>query len=519
MEALKASGDEAYKAKNYAKAVAFYSQAIEANEANEGAEPKPGLFTNRAAAQLMLLQYKEAEADCARAIALEPGNARAYFRKATALRGLGRLDDAISTLEKGLGIDVKGGDGGGTASVSAAKELRDLQEARKSLATLRVMVHEEKRHRAALTTLDQLIRTVGGNFRDFNILRLICLFNCGRTEEAYNLSNSMMRSGGAASNGDVELLHARAECLFAMGDMENAIKHLQTAVRGDPDNVKVRTYYRSIREIEEKKEGGSAAFKRAEYGEAENLWREAIELVGKYTTTGKAVEAKLHFNRATALSKLKRNEEAVSSCDKAIALDSSYIKAYVRRAEANFTIGGAERIKQTIADYEKVEELQGEGEEGGEKIDCKNKIKQAKVALKRAGRKDFYSILGVSQGADEEEIRKAYKKAALKHHPDRHSSSSDAEKEQAEKQFKIIGEAYECLSDPEKKRRYDSGVDPEDLENPHADCSGHGHSHGGMGGMGGIDPNLLFQMFMQQQMGAGGGGRGRGGGGPFGGHF
>ncbi len=76
-----------------------------------------------------------------------------------------------------------------------------------------------------------------------------------------------------------------------------------------------------------------------------------------------------------------------------------------------------------------------------------------------------------------------------------------------------VAEAYEVLSDAEKKRRYDAGVDLEDLDNPHA---GHGHSHGGFGGGGmhGIDPELLFRMFMQQ----GGGGGGFGGGGGRGGH-
>jgi DnaJ family protein C protein 7 len=130
----------------------------------------------------------------------------------------------------------------------------------------------------------------------------------------------------------------------------------------------------------------------------------------------------------------------------------------------------------------------------------KDKLKKAKVALKRSKRKDLYSLLGVSQQASDSEIKTAYRKAALKYHPDKQASKSEEEKKSAENMFKAMGEAYEILSNPEKKAAYDSGVEVEDLDNPHA---GHGgHSHGG----GGIDPNIIFQMFMQQQGGGRGGG-------------
>lgn len=131
----------------------------------------------------------------------------------------------------------------------------------------------------------------------------------------------------------------------------------------------------------------------------------------------------------------------------------------------------------------------------------KDKLKKAKVALKRSKRTDLYALLGVSQGASESEIKSAYKRAALKFHPDKQQGKSEEEKKEAETKFKSIGEAYEVLSDPEKKARYDSGVELEDLDNPHA---GYGGGGGGFGhGHGGIDPNILFQMFMQQQGGGG----------------
>ena len=62
--------------------------------------------------------------------------------------------------------------------------------------------------------------------------------------------------------------------------------------------------------------------------------------------------------------------------------------------------------------------------------------------------KDYYEILGVSKEATPEEIRKAYKRLALKWHPDKHVD----DKKEAEEKFKEIAEAYSVLSDPDKKR-------------------------------------------------------------------
>ena len=65
--------------------------------------------------------------------------------------------------------------------------------------------------------------------------------------------------------------------------------------------------------------------------------------------------------------------------------------------------------------------------------------------------KDYYKILGVAKGATEKEIKAAYRKLARKHHPDMNQGNP-----KAEARFKEIGEAYEVLSDPEKRKRYDA---------------------------------------------------------------
>lgn len=129
-----------------------------------------------------------------------------------------------------------------------------------------------------------------------------------------------------------------------------------------------------------------------------------------------------------------------------------------------------------------------------------------------AEKRDYYEVLGLQKGASADEIKSAYRKAALKWHPDRWVSGTDAEKKTAEENFKEASEAYSVLSDADKKSRYDqfgfAGVD-----------GGAAGGAGGFGGgFGGFDINdILRSVFGQGFNFSGGDGGGFGFGDIFGG--
>jgi len=112
-------------------------------------------------------------------------------------------------------------------------------------------------------------------------------------------------------------------------------------------------------------------------------------------------------------------------------------------------------------------------------------------------KKDFYDILGINRDASDDDIKKAYRKLAMKFHPDRNPDSKDAEDK-----FKEAKEAYEILSEPEKRRAYDTyghaGVNPNLSGGPGGFNSGEG-----FGGFSEAFGDIFGEIF--------GGGRGRGG--------
>jgi tetratricopeptide (TPR) repeat protein len=149
-EEWKIKGDDSYRSKDYQKAVDSYSQAI-----NNQIDKNASYYLNRAASYLMLGNYQEVLKDCDMAISIEPNNPKPYFRKATALKSIGRFEDARKALTDGLVLDP--------SSTTATSELNNLNNLKIKIENLYAKM-EKKQYRILLPEIDAVIRLTGSRY-------------------------------------------------------------------------------------------------------------------------------------------------------------------------------------------------------------------------------------------------------------------------------------------------------------------------------------------------------------------
>lgn len=194
-----------------------------------------------------------------------------------------------------------------------------------------------------------------------------------------------------------------------------------------------------------------------------------------------------------------KSKKAAVWCEEALRLDELSLYGLLHQHKVQLD---AEHFEAAIETLKKAKEAHGDQSD-----QINTLINEADVLLRRSKIKDYYKVIGVPRDADERQIKSAYRKLSKVHHPDK-AVKQGLTKEAAEKKMAEINEAYEILSDPELRARFDRGDDPNSKgqQNPFQ-----GSPFGG-------------QQFMFQQGGGGqqfkfqfgSGGGGGGGGFPFG---
>lgn len=430
----------------------------------------PTFLSNRAAAYMSAGKYASALEDCSRAADLDPQNPKILLRLARIYTGLGQPEEAMTTFGR---IDPS----------PSAKDMAPTKDMLHHINSARESLERGSAMSMVLHALDQAERGLGPGVskpRKWQLMRGEAYIKMGHENslgEALNIAMGLLRT----NNQDPEALVLRGRVLYNQGDNEKAIQSFRMACSCDPDFRDAIKWLRIVQKLDRMKEEGNVEFKAGRLESAISKYSEALEV----DPSNRSINAKLLQNRAQCRIKLKQYDEAIKDTDRAVSLDPGYIKA--RKTKAN-ALGQSGNWEDSVKEWKNIQELDPEDRT------IPKEVRKAELELKKSQRKDYYKIMGIEKDANENDIKRAYRKMAVKLHPDKNPGD-----EQAEAKFKDLSEAYECLSDPQKKAAYDNG---DDLMDP-ADMFGGGM--GGMGGMGGIDPEILFSM-MGNQGGFGGGG-------------
>ncbi|KAI1149703.1 DnaJ domain-containing protein [Nemania diffusa] len=343
-------------------------------------------------------------------------------------------------------------------------------------------------------------------------LRVTCRFARGEVEEGMSdLQHILqMRPGDTTPH-----LKISATTFYGLGDMTQGLAQIRKCLHSDPDSKTCKKLMKQEKSVDktwakvnkalEKKQPMSGVKLLVPSGDDDKgLIEEVKEQIRELKNDGiipeKAPSALLtQLVEAACQAYYEANAQKASTyCPEALQLDENSLYGLLHQAKKQLD---AEDFEPCIATLKKASEVRPD------KNNVINPLMQkAQVALKRSKTKDYYKVLGVAHDADERQIKSAYRKASKIHHPDK-AIKQGLTKEEAEKKMAGINEAYEVLSDPELRARFDRGDDPnshEQQQNPFQ-----GSPFGGGGG----HPFMFQQGGQQFQFKFGGSG---GGGGPQG---
>ncbi|CAM0880905.1 unnamed protein product [Alopecurus aequalis] len=490
-ETWRIRGNQAYDAGQLAKAEECYTHGINSVSSNEASRKALMLcYSNRAATRISLGRMRDALSDCQKATEIDSSFLKAQVRAANCLLALGDVEEA----QKGFEICLKSNH---VASLNhkIIEEASDgLQKAQKvSSFILQSKEYLVKKEFDKIPSALQMITdALSISFHSDNLMKMKAeaMLLLRRYEEVIRFCEETLHLADRNSVSVCVDEHPEninldssspvkswryyliARSYFFMGKLEEAHQFLKKC--GKQSQQSVSSLSKTISELLRLKVAGNEAFQAGKYSEA----------VEHYTAALLSNTESLHFsaicfgNRAAAYQATGQILDAIADCSLAIALDTSYCKVISRRAS----------LYELIRDYSQAEndlrrlislleeQLQENMSPPSEKLDnVRNNLHRANLrlsALERDARKrtslNMYLILGIEPSCSAAGIKKAYRKAALRHHPDKAGNFlvrseniddmvwteiANVIRRDADYLFKIIGKAYAILSDPTMKSK------------------------------------------------------------------
>ncbi|KAJ6363458.1 hypothetical protein OIU78_003602 [Salix suchowensis] len=507
-EMWRARGNRAYQKGDMSKAEDFYTRGINSIPSSEMSgcwlKPLAICYSNRAATRMSLGNMREALRDCIKASGLDPNFFKVQMRAANCHLQLGEVEDALhyfsKCLESGAGVCLDR-----RTTIEAADGLQKAQKVAECTNRSEKLL-EVRTYDAAVNALDAITEALSISPYSERLLKMKAefLFMLRKYKEVIQLCEQTLcdaEKNFASIDADWQFVdtgcsesencpfvrawrwHLISKSNFYLGKLEVALDLLEKLERMGSISYKYAnankilessvTLAVTIRDLLRHKSEGNEAVRSGRYAEAVEHYTAALS----NNIESRPFSAICFGNRAAAHQALGQIVEAIADCSLAVALDGNYSKAVSRRAALHEMIRdyghAASDLQRLVSVLENQSDEVRQSSKPARSTSRTKELRQARQHLslmeeeaKKGIQLDLYRVLGVKDSDTAADIKKAYRKAALKHHPDKASqflsrseSGDDGQlwKEivqevhaDADRLFKMIGEAYAVLSDPSK---------------------------------------------------------------------
>ncbi|KAI3822495.1 hypothetical protein L1987_10085 [Smallanthus sonchifolius] len=481
-------GNQAYSNGDLAKAEDCYTQGL--NSVSENEKSRSCLralmlcYSNRAATRISLGRMKEALEDCLMAATIDSNFLKVQVRAAHCYLAMGEFENAKKQYIKCL---QSGNNNSGDMKVTAEAS-EGLEKVQKVLDCIEQCT--DLLQRRASEDLECALRLISDVLQISTCsdkllqMKADSLFMLRRYEEVIQTLTSDEADTPTDSSSRLWRSHLIVKSYFYLGRLDEALEFIKkqensdhiTKMVGNASQESAIPLADTIRELLSHKTAGNEAYKSGKHSEAVEHYTAALSC---------SVESRLFAsvcfcNRAAAYRALGQITDAIADCSLAIALDPNYLKAISRRASLYEMIrdyGQAAKDLQRLVSLLTTQVEKGAVSGASDNLSSMNELKQTQIQLSNVeaeSRKGIplntYLILGVESTVSAADIKKAYRKAALRHHPDKAAQSlgrgddgddglwreiAENVHKDADRLFKMIGEAYAVLSDPSKRSKYD----------------------------------------------------------------
>ena len=455
---MKELGNAQFKNQNYTAAADYYTKGLELNP-NE-----PVLYANRGTCLKLLGKYKESLSDYKKAVQLGPRNTKNMKKLSSVYVILGNFGEAQILLQKCCNLEPE--DSSHTYELNKVKKMVEDYE----------KIHEKLKDQK-WDDVEEQSKKLLSDAPSFIELQKIyiqaCLELCKFKEVIDFIKNKV---SSTVKSKDKEFNYLLAKTYYFKGDYDLAKNEVNNLIKQGTTDEKLSKLKKNIETINDAKTKANSLFKSEKYDEAISEYTKLLE----FDPENKNFISIILTNKALCLKKKGKNMEALKDVDEAIKNNPNYATAYIRRA---LIYEEFKMFDDAKSDLSKAKEL----DPSNPKIE--GYINEANQKADSARNRDYYQILGLNRNATPEEIKKAYRKLALKYHPDRNSETEQTKKI-AQRKFEDVSDAYSVLSDPKKKQMFEQGIDPLNPETA-SGAGGPGMSFHFSGG----DPNEIFKMF------------------------